>query len=67
MKLGEQRVALLEFAEVRVNDGEWHHILVEITSSKEGKDTKYMAQVSLDYDMFKVQLYCTAVDYGRTN
>ncbi|XP_017552506.1 cadherin EGF LAG seven-pass G-type receptor 1 isoform X2 [Pygocentrus nattereri] len=53
VKLGEQRVALLEFAEVRVNDGEWHHILVEITSSKEGKDTKYMAQVSLDYDMFK--------------
>ncbi|KAI4886088.1 hypothetical protein NFI96_021834, partial [Prochilodus magdalenae] len=53
VKLGEQRVALLEFAEVRVNDGEWHHLLVEITSSKEGKDTKYMAQVSLDYDMFK--------------
>ncbi|XP_022527058.2 cadherin EGF LAG seven-pass G-type receptor 1 isoform X3 [Astyanax mexicanus] len=53
VKLGEQRVALLEFAEIRVNDGEWHHLLVEITSSKEGKDTKYMAQVSLDYDMFK--------------
>ncbi|XP_060759034.1 cadherin EGF LAG seven-pass G-type receptor 1 isoform X5 [Neoarius graeffei] len=51
--LGEQRVALLEFPGVRVNDGEWHHLLVEITSSKEGKDTKYMAQVSLDYDMFK--------------
>lgn len=52
--LGEQRVALLKFPEVRVNDGVWHHLLVEITSSKEGKDTKYMAQVSLDYDMFKV-------------
>ncbi|XP_046729152.1 cadherin EGF LAG seven-pass G-type receptor 1 isoform X2 [Silurus meridionalis] len=51
--LGEKRMALLEFPEVRVNDGEWHHLLVEITSSKEGKDTKYMAQVSLDYDMFK--------------
>ncbi|KAM9467566.1 cadherin EGF LAG seven-pass G-type receptor 1 isoform 2-T2 [Clarias gariepinus] len=51
--LGVQRVALLEFPELRVNDGEWHHLLVEITSSKEGKDTKYMAQVSLDYDMFK--------------
>lgn len=53
--LGEQRVALLTFPEVRVNDGEWHHLLVEITSSKEGKDTKYMAQVSLDYDMVKVR------------
>ncbi|XP_058272722.1 cadherin EGF LAG seven-pass G-type receptor 1 isoform X1 [Hemibagrus wyckioides] len=58
--LGEQRVALLEFPEVRVNDGEWHHLLVEITSSKEGKDTKYMAQVSLDYDMFK-----KSVDIGN--
>lgn len=53
--LGKERVALLGFPEVRVNDGEWHHLLVEITSSKEGKDTKYMAQVSLDYDMFKVR------------
>lgn len=32
---------------------------MEITSSKEGKDTKYMAQVSLDYDMFKV---CDGLD-----
>ncbi|XP_066525030.1 cadherin EGF LAG seven-pass G-type receptor 1 [Hoplias malabaricus] len=53
VRLGEQRVAQLEFSEVRVNDGEWHHLLVEIISSKEGKDTKYMAQVSVDYDMFK--------------
>lgn len=53
--LRAERVALLEFPEVRVNDGEWHHLLVEITSSKEGKDTKYLAQVSLDYDMFKVR------------
>ncbi|XP_035384301.1 cadherin EGF LAG seven-pass G-type receptor 1 isoform X3 [Electrophorus electricus] len=51
--LKQERVALLEFPEVRVNDGEWHHLLVEITSSKQSKDTKYVAQVSLDYDMFK--------------
>ncbi|XP_062852533.1 cadherin EGF LAG seven-pass G-type receptor 1 [Trichomycterus rosablanca] len=51
--LAEQMVALLEFPELRVSDGEWHHLLVEITSSKEGKDTKYMAQVSLDYDVVK--------------
>ncbi|XP_057179691.1 cadherin EGF LAG seven-pass G-type receptor 1 isoform X2 [Triplophysa rosa] len=50
--LGEQQVAALGFPEVRVNDGEWHHILVELRSSKEGKDTKYLAQVFLDYDMF---------------
>lgn len=52
--LGEQKVATLDFPEVRVNDGEWHHLLVELRSSKDGKDTKYMAQVFLDYDMFTV-------------
>ncbi|KAL0195726.1 hypothetical protein M9458_009298, partial [Cirrhinus mrigala] len=51
--LGEQKVATLDFLEVRVNDGEWHHLLVELRSSKDGKDTKYMAHVLLDYDMFK--------------
>lgn len=53
--LGEQQVAALDFPEVRVNDGEWHHLLVELRSSKEGKDTKYMAKVFLDYDMFMVR------------
>ncbi len=52
--LGEQKVAELNFPEVRVNDGEWHHLLVELRSSKDGKDTKYMANVYLDYDMFMV-------------
>uniref|UniRef100_A0A8C2DCA2 Cadherin EGF LAG seven-pass G-type receptor 1 n=1 Tax=Cyprinus carpio TaxID=7962 RepID=A0A8C2DCA2_CYPCA len=52
--LGEQKVAMLDFPEVRVNDGEWHHLLVELRSSKDGKDTKYMANVYLDYDMFMV-------------
>ncbi len=52
--LGEQKMATLDFPEVRVNDGEWHHLLVELRSSKDGKDTKYMANVYLDYDMFMV-------------
>nr|XP_055045624.1 cadherin EGF LAG seven-pass G-type receptor 1 isoform X3 [Misgurnus anguillicaudatus] len=52
VSLREQQVAVLDFPEVRVNDGEWHHLLVELKSSKEGKDTKYIAQVFLDYDMF---------------
>ncbi|TRY59254.1 hypothetical protein DNTS_026390, partial [Danionella cerebrum] len=49
--LGEQKVAVLDFPEVRMNDGEWHHLLVELRSSKDGTDTKYMAQLFLDYDM----------------
>ncbi|KAJ8262011.1 hypothetical protein GJAV_G00161080 [Gymnothorax javanicus] len=50
---GKKPVAVLEFAEVRVNDGEWHHVLVELSSTKDGKDLKYMAQVFLDYGMFQ--------------
>uniref|UniRef100_H3CYQ7 Cadherin EGF LAG seven-pass G-type receptor 1 n=1 Tax=Tetraodon nigroviridis TaxID=99883 RepID=H3CYQ7_TETNG len=48
-----QLVATLGFPQVRVDDGEWHHLLVELRSVKEGKDIKYMAAVSLDYDMYQ--------------
>ncbi|XP_029607455.1 cadherin EGF LAG seven-pass G-type receptor 1 isoform X1 [Salmo trutta] len=51
--LGVKRVALLDFSQVRVNDGEWHHVLVELKTIKDGKDIKYMALVSLDYGMFQ--------------
>uniref|UniRef100_A0A7N6B4V0 Cadherin EGF LAG seven-pass G-type receptor 1a n=1 Tax=Anabas testudineus TaxID=64144 RepID=A0A7N6B4V0_ANATE len=44
-----QLVASLSFPQVRVNDGEWHHLLVELRSVKDGKDIKYVAAVSLDY------------------
>ncbi|KAJ8374025.1 hypothetical protein SKAU_G00046050 [Synaphobranchus kaupii] len=51
--LGEKVLAVLEFPQAQVNDGQWHHILVELKSAKDGKDTKYMALVSLDYGMFQ--------------
>uniref|UniRef100_A0A8C8JEY5 Cadherin EGF LAG seven-pass G-type receptor 1 n=1 Tax=Oncorhynchus tshawytscha TaxID=74940 RepID=A0A8C8JEY5_ONCTS len=51
--LGSERVALLGFPQVRVNDGEWHHVLVELQSVKDGKDIKYMALVSLDYGLYE--------------
>ncbi|XP_041833765.1 cadherin EGF LAG seven-pass G-type receptor 1 isoform X2 [Melanotaenia boesemani] len=51
--LRQQLLASLTFPQVRVNDGEWHHLLVELRSIKDGKDIKYMAAVSLDYDMYK--------------
>lgn len=59
--VGARRVALLDFSQVRVNDGEWHHILVELKSGKDGKDIKYMALVSLDYGMFQVCLSVSSV------
>ncbi|KAM9407050.1 cadherin EGF LAG seven-pass G-type receptor 1-like isoform 5-T5 [Salvelinus alpinus] len=51
--LGSERVAVLGFPQVRVNDGEWHHVLVELKSVKDGKDIKYMALVSLDYGLYE--------------
>lgn len=52
--LGVRRVALLDFPQVCVDNGEWHHVLVELKSGKDGKDIKYMALVSLDYGVFQV-------------
>ncbi|XP_074554309.1 cadherin EGF LAG seven-pass G-type receptor 1 isoform X2 [Halichoeres trimaculatus] len=51
--LRQQLVASLSFPQVRINDGEWHHLLVELRSVKDGKDIKYMATVSLDYGMYQ--------------
>uniref|UniRef100_A0AAQ5YEE1 Cadherin EGF LAG seven-pass G-type receptor 1 n=1 Tax=Amphiprion ocellaris TaxID=80972 RepID=A0AAQ5YEE1_AMPOC len=51
--LNSHLVASLTFPQVRVNDGEWHHLLVELRSIKDGKDIKYMAAVSLDYGMYQ--------------
>lgn len=48
-------VASLAFTQVRVSDGEWHHLLMELTSVKDGKDIKYLASVSLDYGMYRVR------------
>lgn len=53
--LRQELVASLSFPQVRVNDGEWHHLLVELRSAKDGKDIKYVAYVSLDYGMYQVQ------------
>lgn len=53
--LRHQLVASLSFPQVRVNDGEWHHLLIELKSIKDGKEIKYMAAVSLDYGMYEVQ------------
>lgn len=53
--VGVKRFALLDFRQTRVDDGEWHHVLMELKSSKDGKDIKYMAEVSLDYGLFQVQ------------
>nr|XP_030111756.3 cadherin EGF LAG seven-pass G-type receptor 1 isoform X3 [Taeniopygia guttata] len=50
---GLSQVASLKMSQSRVSDGEWHHILVELKSAKDGKDLKYLAVMSLDYGMYQ--------------
>ncbi|XP_074937402.1 cadherin EGF LAG seven-pass G-type receptor 1 isoform X1 [Phalacrocorax aristotelis] len=50
---GLSQVASLKMSQSRVSDGEWHHLLVELKSAKDGKDIKYLAVMSLDYGMYQ--------------
>uniref|UniRef100_A0A672UUN8 Cadherin EGF LAG seven-pass G-type receptor 1 n=1 Tax=Strigops habroptila TaxID=2489341 RepID=A0A672UUN8_STRHB len=49
------QVASLKMSQSRVSDGEWHHLLIELKSAKDGKDIKYLAVMSLDYGMYQVR------------
>ncbi|XP_036093576.1 cadherin EGF LAG seven-pass G-type receptor 1 isoform X5 [Rousettus aegyptiacus] len=48
---GPSDVASVRLSRSRVTDGEWHHLLIELKSAKEGKDIKYLAVMTLDYGM----------------
>nr|XP_020652661.1 cadherin EGF LAG seven-pass G-type receptor 1 isoform X2 [Pogona vitticeps] len=50
---GLNQVASLTMTQSRISDGEWHHLLIELKSAKDGKDIKYLAVVSLDYGMYQ--------------
>lgn len=52
---GLSLVASLKMSQSRVSDGEWHHLLIELKSAKDGKDLKYLAVMSLDYGMYQVR------------
>lgn len=51
---GPSDVASMRLSRSRVTDGEWHHLLIELKSAKEGKDIKYLAVMTLDYGMDQV-------------
>uniref|UniRef100_A0A8C4XIS4 Cadherin EGF LAG seven-pass G-type receptor 1 n=1 Tax=Falco tinnunculus TaxID=100819 RepID=A0A8C4XIS4_FALTI len=55
VKIGLSQVASLKMSQSRVSDGEWHHLLIELKSAKDGKDIKYLAVMSLDYGMYQVR------------
>ncbi|XP_054575621.1 cadherin EGF LAG seven-pass G-type receptor 1 [Eptesicus fuscus] len=46
---GPSDVASMRLTRSRVTDGEWHHLLIELKSAKEGKDVTYLAVLTLDY------------------
>ncbi|XP_049550558.1 cadherin EGF LAG seven-pass G-type receptor 1 isoform X4 [Orcinus orca] len=46
---GPSDVVSMRLSRSRVADGEWHHLLIELKSAKEGKDIKYLAVMTLDY------------------
>uniref|UniRef100_A0A3B3ZJN6 Uncharacterized protein n=1 Tax=Periophthalmus magnuspinnatus TaxID=409849 RepID=A0A3B3ZJN6_9GOBI len=48
-----QLVASMSFSQIRVNDGEWHHVQMELSSVKDGNAIKYTISGSLDYGMYK--------------
>ncbi|XP_074182682.1 cadherin EGF LAG seven-pass G-type receptor 1 isoform X1 [Rhinolophus sinicus] len=48
---GPSDVASMRLSRSRVTDGEWHHLLIELKSAKEGKDIKYLAVMTLDYGL----------------
>ncbi|XP_072003202.1 cadherin EGF LAG seven-pass G-type receptor 1 isoform X3 [Engystomops pustulosus] len=50
---GLTRVAGMKIQQMRVSDGEWHHLLIELKSSKDGKDIKYLAIMYLDYGVYQ--------------
>uniref|UniRef100_A0A8C6K1D2 Uncharacterized protein n=1 Tax=Melopsittacus undulatus TaxID=13146 RepID=A0A8C6K1D2_MELUD len=70
MWLGLSQVASLKMSQSRVSDGEWHHLLIELKSAKDGKDIKYLAVMSLDYGMYQVRtiVFChQGVRMGETS
>ncbi|XP_063783179.1 cadherin EGF LAG seven-pass G-type receptor 1 isoform X1 [Pseudophryne corroboree] len=50
---GITRIAGMKIDQMRVSDGEWHHLLIELKSAKDGKDIKYLALMYLDYGIYQ--------------
>lgn len=53
---GPSDMASMQLSKSRITDGEWHHLLIELRSAKEGKDIKYLAVMTLDYGMDQVSI-----------
>nr|XP_014351913.1 PREDICTED: cadherin EGF LAG seven-pass G-type receptor 2 [Latimeria chalumnae] len=53
-------ISALKLDQVKVNDGDWHHLQVEMRSNKGSQQPRYLALMSFDYG-----LHQAAVDIGN--
>ncbi|XP_032898448.1 cadherin EGF LAG seven-pass G-type receptor 2 isoform X3 [Amblyraja radiata] len=54
------QVTALTMDQIKVNDGDWHHLQLELKSSRDGTEAKYTALISIDYG-----LHQTMVEIGN--
>ncbi|XP_019369272.1 PREDICTED: cadherin EGF LAG seven-pass G-type receptor 2, partial [Gavialis gangeticus] len=48
------RVSMLRLHQVKVNDGDWHHLQLELRSSKDSQESRCLAVMALDYGLHQV-------------
>lgn len=58
------RVSVLRLHQVKVNDGDWHHLQLELRSSKDSQESRCLAVMALDYGLHQVR---DRVGQGRVN
>ncbi|XP_028652386.2 cadherin EGF LAG seven-pass G-type receptor 2 isoform X2 [Erpetoichthys calabaricus] len=49
--IGSRSVSSLRLDQVKVNDGDWHYLQVELKSTQEDSDSKYQAIIYFDYGL----------------
>lgn len=51
---GSNQVSLLRLPQVKVNDGDWHQLQVELRGAHEGTEPQYRASIAFDYGLHQV-------------
>lgn len=54
---GPSDVESVMLSRLRVTDGEWHHLLIELKNVKEDSEMKHLVTMTLDYGMDQVSWY----------
>ncbi|XP_058860276.1 cadherin EGF LAG seven-pass G-type receptor 2-like isoform X2 [Acipenser ruthenus] len=51
---GSNQVSLLRLPQVKVNDGDWHQLQVELRGAHEGTEPQYRVSIAFDYGLHQV-------------